>query len=291
MGGGMKLLWLLFLALVSAIPSSAQNIIMKDGSIIATQGVRRLEDTIMATVQMPAPAPGQPATVGELGYAIAQIQRIDFPKPAALASAVELINSGNPDEALRQIQTVLTYYDTFGDLPGSWWAEATVLKIQALIRAGRDDDAANLANEMARTAIAPDSIQAANVYLAVAMARRGDYAGAEQIYDSVLNQATRPQTLAAAALNDGESHLAREEWAPALLSLLQVPVFYPDQQVLMPDVLLGSAKAYTGLRDLTRAKEALHELESSYSLTPEAKEGQEELGKIARLEQTLSPPK
>ena len=47
-------------------------------------------------------------------------------------------------EALAQLETVLNYYDAFGDAPGSWWAEATLLKEQALIRLGQYDEAEQL---------------------------------------------------------------------------------------------------------------------------------------------------
>lgn len=285
----MRMLLLLLLGGWIAMPAMAQNILLKDGSVITTKGVRRLGDNIMATVQLPATAPGQAPMTGELGYAIVQIERIDFPEPEALVEAAGLVNGGNPEAALLQLKTVLDYYDNFGDLPGSWWAEATVMKEQALIRLGRYDEAESLAGQMARVAADPDSIGAANVYLAAAMARRGDYARAMAIYDAVLKDGTRPQTLAAAAVNKGQIHLSREEWAPALLALLEVPVFYPDQQVLMPDVLLGTAQAYTGLRDFPRAKAALHELSATYSRTPEAAQGQAELQKIAKLEQTVKP--
>jgi tetratricopeptide (TPR) repeat protein len=287
----MKTLLPFLLALASVMPSMAQNIILKSGEIVATKGVRRMGDNIMASVELPPPAPGQPAMMGELGYAIPQIATIDFPEPAALIAATGLINSGNPQAALQQLQPVLSYYGGFADAPGSWWAQATVIEEQALIRLGRTADAETLAAQMAHSATDPDSVRAADVYLAAAMARRGDHAKALEIYDAVLRDAIRPQTLAVAAENKGQSHLAREEWEQALLSLLQIPVFYPEEQVMMPDVLLGSAQAYIGLRDLTRAKAALNQLESTYSLTPEATQGKAELQRVAKLEQSLAPPK
>ena len=115
----------------------------------------------------------------------------------------------------------------------------------------------NLARQMARFAIDPDNLRAATVYIAAADARRGDIAKALDVYSGVLRDASRPGPLAAAAVCKGQSHLAREEWVPALLAFLQVPVFYPQQEALMPDVLLGCARAYIGLEDFTRARTAL----------------------------------
>jgi hypothetical protein len=287
----MKALLLWLMAVVPFTPCMAQNIILKDGGTVVTKGVRRMGDTIMATIELPPPAPGQPAMTGEFGYSIPQIAKIDFPEPGALKVAVGLINSGRPAEGLARIQSVLNYYDAFGDAPGSWWADATLLKEEALIRLGQYDDAGLLAEQMAHSATDPDNIRAANVYVAAAGARRGNQAQAFETYDAVLRDGTRPRTLAAAALNEGQCHLAREEWEPALLSLLEIPVFYPEQEVLMPDVLLGSAQAYIGLRDFTRAKAALNQLNSTYSLTPEAAQGTKELERIARLEKSLAPLK
>ena len=285
-GGGMRTL-LLVLAL--SIPAVAQNINMKDGRIIATKGVRRLGDTMMATVELPAGEPGKPAPMGELGYPIAQISKINFPDPG-LKRVADLIIAGKSTEALTQVQTILDYYDRIGDAPGSWWPQATVLKIQALASLGRWDEAVSMAGQMARAATDPDSVRAANVYLA-ARAARSDPAKALETYDAVLKDAARPETLAAAAVYKGESHLARKEWVPALLAFLQVPVFQPDQEALMPEVLLGSAQAYIGLRDFPRAKSALSQLSSQFAQTPEAKRGEVESARLAKLEKALAPPK
>jgi tetratricopeptide (TPR) repeat protein len=287
----MKRLLPLLIAVALTMPAMAQNIYLKDGTVITTKGVRRAGDDIMASVDLPSPQPGQAPISGELGYAIAQISKIDFPQPDALNTAPGLINSGNPAGALEQLQPVLAYYNGFGDVPGSWWAQATVLDIQALNRMGRYDDAENLASQMAHAAANPESARAADVYLAAGMARRGDYARAMQIYDEILNEGSRPETLAPAAVNKGLGHLARQEWEDALLALLQVPVFYPQEQVLMPDVLLGSAQAYIGLRDFTRAKTALDELTNTYAQTPQAAQAQAEMKRLVRLQEALAPQK
>ncbi len=286
----MKALAFCLLTLTAAASALAQNITLTDGTVIVTKGVRRLGDAIMATVQLPPSGPGQPAALGEFGYPVSKIAKIDFPDPG-LNGVEDLINAGKSVEALGQLQTVLNYYDHIGDAPGSWWPKATLLKEQALISLGRYGEAAGLAELMARNATDPDSVRAANVYEAAAIARGGDHAKALEIYDAVLRDATRPETLAAAALYKGESHLARAEWEPALLSLLQVPVFYPEEKILMPEVLLGSGQAYIGLKDFPRAEAALNELTSTYALTPEAELGRAEQKRLAKLEKALAPEK
>lgn len=279
------------LALAAALPAIAQNITLKDGTVVVTKGVRRLGDNIMATMDLSGAEPGKPPVTGEFGYPIPKIAKIDFPEPGQLKLATELINAGRAREALAQLQPVLAYYDGFADAPGSWWADATVLKEQALLSLGRNDEAENLAEQMARMATDPDIIGIAKVYMAAEMGRRGENTGALEIYDAVLKNATRPQTLAVAAVYKGKSELALKDWEPALLSLLEVPVFYPEQEVLMPEVLLGSAQAYIGLRDFTRAAGALNELSSRFPSTPEAAQGTAEAQRMAKLKKSIEPLK
>ncbi len=290
----MKPLLRLMLGFVLVASAAAQNIILKDGKVIATKGVRRTGDIIMATIELSGTTAAQPSPAGqvqairtgEFGYPIAQIYKIDFPEPAQLNAAAALVNSGKAIDAIKQIEPVLAYYDAVRDAPGSWWSDALILKIQALLSLGNYDAADRLASQMERIATDPEAIDAARVYVAAGLARKGDHAKALQVYDAVLNEATRPQTLAVSAANKGVSHLARREWEAALLSVLEVPVFYPRQEALMPSVLLSSARAYIGLEDYNRAKSALGELGSKFPSTPEGAQAKSELDRIAKLEKT-----
>ena len=279
---------LLCLALVGS--ASAQNIIMKDGTVVVTKGVRRQGDTIMATIDL-ASGQAQPGTgaTGEFGYPISQIQKIDFPEPPEIKTAADLIAAGKATDALAQIEPVGKYYEGFRDAPGSWWAEVSLLKVEALISLGRDDEAEQIASDLARTATDPETVSAAKVYVARGIARHGDQGKAMEIYDALLKDETRPQTIAAVDVNVGQIHLARKEWEPALLSFLEIPVFYPQQKVFMPQALLGCGKAYIGLEDFPRAKASLNELTTDYGLTPEAAQGKIDLEKIAKLEKANEP--
>jgi tetratricopeptide (TPR) repeat protein len=297
----MKPLYFILACGVLVVSAGAQTIILKDGKVVATKGVRRDGDTIMATIEIALPVPpiqsgqpsppAQPPRTGEIGYPISQIAKVDFPEPAQLKSAAELINAGKATDALKQIEPVLAYYESVRDTPGSWWADALTLKIQALSSQARNEEAERLAEQMARTATDPETIRTAKVYVAAGLARKGDYAKALSICELVLNEAIRPLTLAQAAVVNGQCHLARREWEPALLSLLEVPVFYPRQETLIPCVLLNTARAYIGLDDLARARTSLNELETKFASTPDAAQGKKELDRIARLEKSPSPPR
>ncbi len=294
---GLQLRWALgglLFAVIAVSSAPAQNILMKDGKTVATKGIRRQGDMIMATVEISIPGSGdQPAKVqtGQIGYPLSQIARLDFPEPTQLSTVPDLIVAGRSAEALAQIEPVVRYYESFRDAPGSWWAEAALLKIEALQAVGNFKDADTLIGSLSVLATDPETMRAAKVFIAAGLTRRGEHAKAVDMFEQVIKDATKPTTLATAAVNKGQSHLALKQYEPALISFLQVPVFYPNQKTLVPQAMLGSAKAYFGLEDLTRAKSALDDLLKDFGSSPQAAEAKVELEKVAKREKALAPPK
>lgn len=287
----MRIACVLLLLVASA---SAQSITMKDGKVINAKSIRRQGDTILATVELPVDQPlqpGQPAPTGEFGYPIAQIATIDFPEPPQLKAATDLIINGKAADALTQLEPILTYYQGIRDAPGSWWSGASLLNLEALASLGRDDEVEQLATDLAHTATDPETVRAANSYVAAEIARKGDPDKALQMYNAILKDTTQPRTIAMVAVDEGRIYLARKDWEQALLSFLQVPVFYPQQKILMPRVLLGCGRAYVALGELDRAQASLGDLTASYGSSPEAAQAGPDLEKIARLEKTNEPKK
>lgn len=272
----------------------AQNIILKDGRTIVTKSIRRQGDNIMATVEIPtssaSSAPSRPQ-LGEIGYPVSSIEKLDFPEPTQLRNVPDLILQGKAAEALRQIEPVVRYYEGFRDAPGSWWDEAALLKVQALLAMGNEKEADPLIELIARFVTRPETVRAAQALKAAAMTRNGSHAEALKIYETLTKEAMRHWTLATVAVNKGRSHLALKQYEPALLSFLQIPVFYPDEKIFVPQAMLGSAQAYFALEDLPRAKETLKELIQEYPSSPQAKDAADEQEKIARREKALEEPK
>jgi tetratricopeptide (TPR) repeat protein len=275
---------------LAASSAHAQTIHLKDGRAVTSKSLRRQGDIIMATQEI-AGAKGQPATKGEVGYPVATIEKIDFPEPAQLRAATELLTQGRAAEAIAQVDVALRYYEGFRDAPGSWWADLALLKTRALVNEGHDKEADALVDQIARMANDPETVRAARVQVAAGMARRGEHARALELCEAVIKESTNPETLAAAAISKGESHLGLKQWEDALLSFLQIPVFHPEKKLLLPSSLLGTGRAYFGIQDLPRAKDTLDELIKNFGGTAEAVAAKTELEKIARLEQALAPPK
>jgi tetratricopeptide (TPR) repeat protein len=295
----MKIARVLILALAGAAAADAQNvnIVMKDGSVVATKEiVRRTGDLIMAKVerQMPPPAQGQaPVTppVDEVGFAVQKIAKIEFPEPAQLKQSAALIGQGKIDEALSRLDSVFRYYEGFRDAPGSWWGEAAVLKVGALLTQGKDSDAASLVDQLNRFATEPQTALAGRALSAALMSRRGDHARAVEVFEAVMKDGSAPDVLAVAAIYKGRSHLALKQYDPAALSFLQIPVLYPEAKHLLPASTLGAGQAFAGLQDRARAKDVLTGLIKDFPSTSEAGQAREELAAIAKIEKALEDPK
>ncbi len=266
------------------------NILKKDGTTQIAKGLRRDKDNIIATIELPVAKPGDPVQTGDVGIPLAQIQKIEFGEPAALKTAPELLVQGKGDEALVLIDQALKFYEGFRDAPGSWWADLTLLKMNALVGIGREKDASTLAESMKGLATDPESQRAAKVLLAAATIRRGDAKAAGAVLDAVLKDATKPGVLASAAIYKGQACLALKDWENALLSFYQVPVLYPEQRELAPASMLGVGRAHFGLEDFNAAKTALKELMKTYKGTPEAIAAKAEMEVIAKREKALADP-
>lgn len=278
----------LLLILALAASAQAQSIVMKDGKVVATKGVRRQGDSIIATIELPG---GDPTKTGELGYPLAQIAKLDFPEPPQLRAAPDLITQGKAADALAQLEPVVKFYEAFRDAPGSWWADSAILKVQALAALGRDAEATPIAEQVARIATDPETQRAAEVQIAFGLVKKGGHARALEIAERALSESTRPATRAPASIIKGECLLVKKQWDDAMLAFLQVPVFYPTEKVLLPQSMLGAGRAQFGMEDLPHAKATLNELLKTYAAAPEAKLAEAELEKISRREKALAPPK
>ena len=271
--GVRRLLFCLCLILLPAF-APAQNILLQSGQKIETQGLRRGDgDLVMGKVQVGT-------GTGEVGYHLAQIAKVEFPEPAALKNASELLVQGQPDKALAEISPVLTYYSPFKDVPGNWWAQAALIKVAVLAGQQKEKEAEALAGEIEKSAKDPDMARAAQLRLVNALIRKSEYEKAIGICDSALKNSTDPTTLATAWLAKADALFAQKDWDDALMAYLHIPIFYADEKILQPAALLGSGKAYRRLNDIDRAKKSLNELITTFPQSAEANAAQTELKKM-----------
>lgn len=255
------------------------NINLKDGKTVSTNSLRRSGDNVMATVQIGAGA-------GEVGYPVATIAKIDFPEPPQLRIGTDMISQGNVAGAITQLDQIIAYYAPFKDVPGNWWSQASLIKVNALMALGRERDAEALISDLAKGSGDPEAARAARVQMAANWARKGDFEKASPVFDEVIKESKSPETLAQAWLNKGHALLAAQQFDPALMAYLRVPVFYPEQRLILPQAMLGAGRAFAGIGDGQKARETLNELISGFPASPEAAAAKTELQKLDKAEKS-----
>jgi tetratricopeptide (TPR) repeat protein len=291
------------IALLLPAVAGAQKIQMKDGRVIQAKQLRRTGDTIMAT-QPIATQPGAPAATGEFGYKLAEIATLEFGKPSALDTVPDLIAAGQAEKALEQIEPVINYFGGFRDVPGSWWADAVPLKIQALLALKRDKEAAELADSFSKLAENPDNQKIGRLFGAISLTRKGDHSRALPLYDDGFKATRRPDLLSLLAANRGDSYLALADdlrkkgelkaasirYEDALLSYMRIPALYPSQRMFLPQCIYGAARAFFGMEDFPRARAAIQELQKDFSVTPEGKAAAALLEQVEKRAAVLADP-
>lgn len=299
----MRACLLITFALVASA-SAQMNLHLKDGRILSPKQMRREKDAIVATIEIPAKEQGGKPTMGDFGFALTDIFRLEFPKPAALDTAPNLIADGKAEEALSKLEPVIKYYAGFRDAPGSWWPELVPLQVEALLALRRDKEAADVAEQFSRLATDPEVKKFMKAFTAVALTRKGEHQSALPLYDEAAVSTERADVLGLIAVNKGESLLALADalfakgelpaaavrYEEALLSFLRIPALYRTQRMFMPQATYGAAQAYLGMRDFERARHAVKELTTSFAATPEAKAVAELNQKIDKREALLAAP-
>jgi tetratricopeptide (TPR) repeat protein len=262
------------LLVIVMVPSlCAQTITLKTGQKVDTIGLRRDGAMVMGKVQVGS---GE----GEIGYNVVQIARIEFPEPRGLKAATDFLTHNQPQKALAEIEPVVAYYDGFREIPGTWWAQAALIKVSALSGLQRDQEAEVLARTIEKSATDPDTARLARVKLSSGLIRKKEYEKAIEYCDSAIKESTDPRVLGEAWIHKGDAFAGLKQWDDALLAYLHIPVFYSDETELVPPALLGSARAYRRIDDPTRAKKSFNDLIATYPNSPEAAMAATELRKL-----------
>jgi len=266
---------IVIMLLILIVPGHGQTVVLATGQKIDALGVRREGDMVLAKVQVGAGS-------GEVGYHLAQIAKIEFPEPRGLKEAADLLSRGQPDKALSEINQVVSYYEPFKEVNGSWWSQAALIKVAALGALQRDTEAELLAAQIEKSVADAETARAARLRLAAALIRKQDFEKAEKICDSAIKESSRPEILAEAWIRKGDLFFAQRKWDDALIAYLHVPVFYRDERSFMPAALLGSAHSYARLDQNERARKSLTELVQMFPKSAEATAAQTEIQKMGK---------
>lgn len=249
----------------------ADTLVLKNGQTATGRSFRRQGDAILVTVEIPGPD-GRPMTA-ERSTPLAEIVKVECVQPAMLKTAPALLAAGKATSVLPAADEAAKLAEPFGDLPGSYWPVLIVLKAHTLLSMGKDAEAAALATTMRKSANA-DLARDACAVEAVIAARKGDHGTAAALAAPLRKEATRPGTIAAAAVARGLGCLKQQQFQEALKAFLELPVFTPDETALSGMAQLGAAQAYYGMADYDRAITTLEHLIKTQPGSPETSKAQ-----------------
>lgn len=256
----------LFFASLGLLP--AQTIVLKNGQEISAESLRRSGPTVFARIQVAG------GGSGEVGHAAAAIERIEFPRPAALAEAEDLRVSGRFDEALKRLAGVIDPSTPFRDLRGSWWAPAMLKKVRILLDAGRGKEAETTLPAIPKAFVADADV--IDLLRADILVQKQDLADADALYDAIRKRTHNDSVAAQSWVGTGTSRLAAQDAEGALLAFLRVPVLYPAETNTHPAALIGSARSAAALGDQTEAAAAVEQLVTAHPSSVQAAQARRE---------------
>jgi TolA-binding protein len=249
------------------------DVILKDGRQISATGFRLDGSTLMVT----SPTGN---TTGEFGYPLNTVADVEFPQPAQLSSAADLLAQQKAADALARIDPIVAYYGPLRNVPGNWWLPAALIKSDSLALLKRDAELATLLGEIARLPANPAAAEAVRLRTAETLLRHGEPDKAEPAFDELIGSSTDNAVLARAWVGKGAALAARGDFDAALLAYLRVPVLYPQDRGELPGALLGAGRAFAGLENRDLASQTFQKIVSSYPSTSEATLAKAELGKM-----------
>lgn len=292
------------LALLAAAPASAQTFVFKgerweindpfkmDNSIPPKPLVDPKKGTInviKGTIDRVSNSGGIEVT---LTRKLSEVTEVIWPLPSRLKEAQANVSRGEPAKALDNVEAVLKFFEPIKNVPGSWWARAAIVKLDALDRLENDaaTEAFLVGFEKEEAAKAPEV--ATQIQLARLMQRARKGAHDEVIKESteLLAKVDTAELQARLHIVKGNSLYAAKKYEAAMATYLRVPVFFGSETELVPKALLGAARSFRGmdspaLRDQkleSVSNRYLYDIIVSYPVSKEAEEAKKMLPKEER---------
>ncbi len=252
----------LFLCFLACAVAHAQSVHLQNGQDTPYQALTRQGDMLMLTVKLST------GSVGQVGYHVADIARIDQPLPAEITFASALLAQGKFDQALHTITPVVQLQQTVRDIAGNDWAQAALVQVSALAGLQRLDEARALVAEIGNFSKDPAILTAVKLQITLAT----KFANADEAlaaYDTIIAQSNDPLVSTQAWLAEGDIHITRHENDAALLAYLTIVVFYPEHNPFLAKALWGVGQSYAKLKDEKNALKTFHQLVADFPEAPE----------------------
>ncbi len=198
------------------------------------------------------------------------VTKLDWPQPPEVAEALEAINQMKYDQALAKTTEVRNIHANWKDKPGSWYAGATLLAIEANIRKGSAAEGEKLYNEIKGMTLSQKDALGLSMMDALSEFSKGIVGPALAKVTSAIKGTDDSSLQARLYLLMGDIQMKRENYLDALEAYLQIPVFLGAQASMLPSAELGAARAMVKLHRFQDASAAFSRVTERFADTPHA---------------------
>ncbi len=257
----------------AACPLCAQTLIFPNGSV-------EMADVTINGNKVERRSPG---SRGTQSIPVANVIRVDFPKPEELSQADDLILKGKFDEAFAKAKSVQELHRPWKDKPGSWYPQAGLLVAESLLRQNKYDESSRLMSELRNMTLSSNLQIRVTMLDALEQFQKGITGPALAKVKPLVRGAQDADTLARLYLLTGDIQFKRDAFAEALEAYLQIPVFYGAEAAFLPAADLGVAKSLARLNRIQDATDSLTRIIERYAGTPEADAAKEEKAALLKI--------
>lgn len=267
------------LLLAAASAAAGQTLVFRDGRTLPIGDVQFRDGAIVVTVT-------SGASSIERTFPLADLDRVEAPRPLELGRAEEQVGRGDAAGAVETLEPVLRTYEPVRGVRGSWWPDAARTRARALAQLGREIDLAVLLRRMEGLPNAPFLPYEGRIALAEAQAARGDIDGSNATLEELLGESVPAEVAARAWLQRGDILRARRDLEGALLAYLRVVAFHGRVDAVQPAALARAAAVFEERGETERATALYLDILSDH---PQAPEAQIARAKVQAADPSLSP--
>lgn len=248
--------------------------VFKSGQAIEADKLKLSGDALVQEIKLPG------GGVMERPYSIESIAQMDFPEPADLTLANQLLADGKPAEAGLAADRVMREFDKFRKVPGAYWVPAALVRIQALSETNRVDEARSLVDKLSEASDDPGIVLEGKLAVVDGQIKFKQYAAAQKELDALMSE-VKGASAARMWLLRGDINAAQGKNDEALMCYLRIPTIYPTIVELQPRAYMGAVRIYQ--KDPAAAlnlRLVCEELVQEYPNSPEAAQAKKILDKL-----------
>jgi len=197
---------------------------------------------------------------------LSEVTAIFWPLPARLAEAQNNVNRGENQKALEGAEAVLRLFEPVKNTPGSWWANAAIVKLDVLDRLENDQAIGTFLEAFEKTEVAKQPDVAVRIQMARLMqrARKGEHEAVISESTALISTADGAEVQARLHLVKASSLFATKKYEAAMNTYLRVPVFFGSAVEYVPRALLGAARCFRGMDSPALKEQKLEAISNRY---------------------------